>query len=214
MERRTLPQGLRGVKISIIALGILGASFLSSIIHSRPASAESFLQKTVGCVTDILALKNCAKSSATPATPATPASASNGQGATPAKPANSPSSAASSSATASSKPVSYSGMASAAEQAPLSTDVVKPADTLPALPIDTQDLAPYSSTLSATYVFKTFGHMPADTLNTQAVLQPSEEGWRIFGVSWYWWLMAAAAITAATLALKRLRSQQSLSLVK
>lgn len=208
MERRTWLQGLRGVKVSIIALGILGASFVSSVIHSRPASAESFLQKTVNCVTDVLALKNCAKS---PATPATPASASNGQGATPAKPASASSTPA---AVSSSQPVSYSGIRSGTEQAPLSTDTVQPTDTMPALPVDARDLPAYGSALYATYLFKTFGHMPTDATAAPAPLQASEEGWRLFGVAWYWWLMAAAAMTAAILALKRLRSQQTLSLVK
>lgn len=207
MERRTWLQGLRGVKVSIIALGILGASFVSSVIHSRPASAESFLQKTVNCVTDVLALKSCAKSSATPATPA---SASNGRGAAPAKPA----SASSAPAAASSQSVSYSGMTNAAEQAPLSTDTVKPTDTMPALPVDARDLSPYGSALYATYLFKTFGHMPTDATAAPAPLQASEEGWRLFGVAWYWWLMAVAAMTAAMLVLKRLRRQQALSLVK
>lgn len=213
MERRTWPQGLRGVKLSIIALGILSASFLSSVIHSRPASAESFLQRTVGCVTDILALKSCAKPTVSPVTSA---SSSNGQGATPATPANSSSPTTSSSAATSSKPASYGDIANSVEQTPLSTDTVRPADTPPALPVDVQGLASYGPILSAAYATKTFGHMTADTTHTQAILQPSEEGWRLFGVAWYWWLMAIAAITAAAIVVKkiRIRSKQTLSLVK
>lgn len=47
---------------------------------------------------------------------------------------------------------------------------------------------------------------PTDTV---AAVTPSEAGWKIFGIAWYWWLVALAAIAAAWWLLAGLRRRNS-----
>jgi len=42
------------------------------------------------------------------------------------------------------------------------------------------------------------------TVKTAAVLEPSEEGWRLFGIAWYWWMTLLAVIVSITLWRERL----------
>ena len=42
------------------------------------------------------------------------------------------------------------------------------------------------------------------SVKTAAVLEPSEEGWRLFGIAWYWWMTLLAVIAGITLWRERL----------
>lgn len=46
------------------------------------------------------------------------------------------------------------------------------------------------------------GHMIADQSKSSPLVAPSENGWRIFGILWYWWLSAMALLTIAYRRLK------------
>jgi len=42
------------------------------------------------------------------------------------------------------------------------------------------------------------------TVKSAAVLEPSEEGWRLFGIAWYWWMTLVAVIVSIILWRERL----------
>ena len=44
------------------------------------------------------------------------------------------------------------------------------------------------------------------TVKTTAVLEPSKEGWRLFGIAWYWWMTLLAVIAGIILWRERLHT--------
>jgi len=188
MERRAWLYSLRDIRIYVFILAIISFSLVGSLIHSQPASAESFLGKTVRCVVGGLLLGADCR---TPVdqTPTTPPAAEP-------QPANTPASNPNTNTTPSQQSVQQSTNATVTQLAPIE-DVELAVDTpeLPVLPSVTHR-NPTQPELAG---FATVNNIPGSgTLGASTLaIEPSSEGWRIFGIPWYWFGVVAAVLFAA-----------------
>jgi len=186
MERQVWLDSLRGIRIYIFILTITSLSLVGSLIHSQPASAESFLGKTVRCVVGGLLLGADCR---TPVeqTPATPPAAEP-------QPANTP--ASNPNTAPSPQPVQQSTNTQVTQLAPIE-DIELAVDTteIPVLPSVTHR----NPTQTEVASFATVNNIPgSETLGASTLaIEPSSEGWRIFGIPWYWFGVVAAALFAA-----------------
>ncbi|MDB5180086.1 MAG: hypothetical protein JWN12_718 [Candidatus Saccharibacteria bacterium] len=163
-------------------------SAIISGASSRPTQAESLLYKTTCGVVGLLGVQ-CQPAPAAQQTP-TPASESgsgksttaetgpSNKAATPTAPSNQP---ASQPAT-----TSFTAVNMPDQQLPTIVPVSDAKSTMPAM---SRDFVSYSLPTIG-------GKSDAAVLGAaiQTPLQPSSQGWKIFGVAWYWWVLAIAAI--------------------
>ncbi len=174
-------------------LGLLLIPTLIVIATPRPTYAEGLLYK-VGCVVKVLLDANCTNTKTT-------------------SPAPAQTTAPPSSTTAAPTP-SQSG-ASSTTQAPITTNP-SPTAALPDMTglVAPPQLAPDSHTPSVAYALPqiraTASPSPTGAAAQVAMaLEPTDQGWRILGVLWYWWLLPAAALTAGGIMLKRVLMPKS-----
>ena len=163
---------------------VISASFSLLSTHSAaalPLGADDLLKKVVQPVTQLLPNGN---SQSPPPNNTQPASGNSSSG-----------NAASQSTAAQSTTVSASPVA---ENTSVLTDGVDTPSLEPLLPIDTTDirrpimplthLASTQRTLSSVEGSEQAGPLP---------IQASEDGWRLFGLAWYWWLVIGGAVAYA-----------------
>lgn len=174
-------------------LAIILTSSIITIQSSRPAKAESLLY-TVGCVVRSLLSTECATktpSSSDPTTPSEPA---------PTKPSDGSGSSGGSGSTGSGS----AKKAGTEAPAPLKIDESK----LKKLP----EVKEFSSTNGGRGTGYTANVLPTirgyegeptvlGAVNV-AALQPSDQGWKIAGVLWYWWLLVVGVIVGVAFLLK------------
>lgn len=49
----------------------------------------------------------------------------------------------------------------------------------------------------------------SDIMKNVAAIEPSSEGWKLFGLAWYWWMLIVAAVAAIWYAVARRRNQDA-----
>jgi|GEM_PF-3168461 len=189
MHKSDTRPSLRGAKMMTFLLGLLLLPTIIVIATPRPTYAEGLLNK-VGCLVGSLLDVNCTNSSGS-----SPSSKTN--------PTPPPSSSPSSPSGASSTPTSTS---STTAKQPLLT--ANPTLNTP-IP-DAQTLAPLSpppsahfATTTANVVPKIGGSLlrpPYDTA-AAAPIQATDQGWKVLGVLWYWWLTAIVGLVGSTMVL-------------
>jgi len=194
MEKRTWLDSLRGIRIYVFILTIASFSLIGSLIHSQPASAESFLGKTVRCVVGGLLLgadcRTPVEQTPTPPTPepqpASPTPNTNSTPSTTSPPAARPS----------------NNTAPTTQLAPLETvEPVAPVAELPTLPSVGHRNATQADLNN--FAFINAYTPPAETLGASTIaFEPSSEGWRIGGISWYWWLAGMVVIFGSGVVIK------------
>ena len=192
MEKRTWRNSLQGVRFYVFILAIISVSSIVSVLHPQPAHAEGVLGRTLRCVVGGLLGAECpAPVTQTPAAPvAEPqptAPTSNSNAATPAEPAT----------------VSQPTNTSTVSLEPMEiTEPVVQAAELPVLPTATHRGGIQADFMNFAMANGKVYTPPAEVLGATA-LEPSSEGWRIFGVSWYWWGIGAIALVGSGLWVKK-----------
>jgi pyruvate/2-oxoglutarate dehydrogenase complex dihydrolipoamide acyltransferase (E2) component len=192
---------LRGVKNYLFILTSISLSLFFSVIPSQPASAEGFLFKTVRCVVGGLLGSDC-QTAPTPAptpapAPSTPAPAEP-QPANPSQPQQSAPSATQPQAA----PVRKPANTQLNEMAPINIDMPQTSE-LPALPATRRDSV-QASTIEYAFANRgVFGQNTTSAQTDQPAFQPSREGWRILGISWYWWAAGIGVIVGVGLWMKK-----------
>jgi hypothetical protein len=206
MSFRALQRVLRGVKNGSYLLAVLSAVSIISIMSSQPAQAESFLSKTVKCLVGPLLMAECKKPNVAPVEPAPPA---------PQTPANT------SPQEPSAQPPAGEVVQPTQPAVPTNPRVVpygtldSSAHTPIAIEYTYDDGAAYSpqrvalmtpSSNAAHFNAYTGGFGAYSEVKGTSVsfVEPSNNGWKIAGIAWYWWL-ALVGLIAGLLGLKRYR---------
>lgn len=169
---------------------MLLVTVLTSALISRPTHAESFLTRTTCGVVRLLGVECRSTNPAPPpATPTSPAPSNQ------AAPAPASASGSQSQAAGQSNPGSTSSQ-STAPLAPLSLPDA-PLDEVKPLPTGVNTTMSTPSRYTA-YTFSGTGYEGGDKSvlgdSTQTPLQSSAEGWKFFGISWYWLFVAATVV--------------------
>jgi len=179
---------LRGTKIAIFLLATTMLSLIMTTLLSRPTQAESFLYKTTCNVVGLLGLQ-CKTTPITP-TPTSPAPSTPSEQTPPTAPAESTHETPAAPQTTPIQPI---------EQAPLETidvpdQAIQPIADIPTNATyrsqgSTSQFALYASPMI------TSGNSPEILGSiTPTPLQPSTNGWKFFGIAWYWVLLALSII--------------------
>ena len=183
---------------------------ITPILFSQPAKAESFLLKTVRCVVGAVLPLEC-RNAQTPNAPVPPAAPANPNvPVKPAPPKASPAHPAEPSTPASSDNKSGTNVQS---RTPYVSGGVggEPIDISNHAPIEIQfqsagQRSPMTSSYefpqsrSPGYYFNTYGNLQHAKIPKNVAasfVEPSQEGWKIAGVAWYWWLGALLLVTGA-----------------
>jgi hypothetical protein len=185
MQRNDTRPSLRGAKMMTFLLGLLLLPTMIVIATPRPTYAEGLLNK-VGCLVGSVLDVNCA----------TPRKDQPDNTAPP------PSSSPPAPAPATSQPIAIEPTL----QAPL-------ADAPPIAPAS----APTSAVLGASvaYAVPTTSNLlrqPASGTGTGVPIEATGQGWRLFGILWYWWLIGALGAMTLFFTLKPLILKSLLSL--
>lgn len=186
---------MRGVHVAqvpmraMLVMSVLVVAASLSLLFSHSASAlplgvDDLLRKTVQPVVQLLPIGN----SQPPQANSEPAKTNNsaGTGSNAASPSAPTNQASTPTTTVSSTPLATSEESS-----------VQPID--PLAPIDTSDMR--QPLMPLVYLANADEESSDRRITTAGVgsvatlpIQASEEGWRLFGFAWYWWLVAAGAI--------------------
>lgn len=189
-------QNLRGVKLSTkvtaFLILVLGAASSLTLIHPQPVNAEGYLFGKVRCVVQTVFSRDCEKK-------VQPATEAPQQGGTT---SNTPSTPAQNSGTA-------PAGGTQATPAPAGSASLEPIEipeemqvSYAELELPKVTLVTYNSSLNeseySTY-FNTFSPYAVAGAHTtaassEAPVQRSAEGWKLFGIAWYWWAIAGVAI--------------------
>lgn len=171
---------LRGAKISSLLL--LGALLVSAnlVLFSRPAHAESFLSQTAKCLVRTLFLSKCQKAPVTTSPPS----------AAPTEPATEPKQHSSSknqkneSANSGDSQPSHS-----VTYAPLPTLAREDVALLPRADTIGDDAAQSTpgSYYTAEYAAFSFAPQTGQIMGAKSPVESSSEGWKVAGLTWYWW---------------------------
>jgi len=162
-------------------------------LESRPAKAESFLSRTVCGVTSILGVE-CRRTTPAPQAPSqTP------------QPVSQPTDSSS----PSTSPAETSGTTGAATMTPVAPAPLE----ITVEPINPTPIAPLSMAGSSTvpssrsYLANTAFVPTSSSRQVLGIrnepLRTSEEGWRIFGIAWYWWAIVFFSVFTVLFYLKR-----------
>ena len=177
-------------------LGLLLLPTLIVIATPRPTYAEGLLNG-VGCLVRSLLDVNCSSQPTSPPANPTTSPPQSTPSSTPAQAQSSPSSPPTSTPTSSSSASVRSQ--SLAINPTLSAPI---ADVQPVTPIGSSSGTQF--TTNAAYAVPKIGSSllqpPYDTGNT-APIQATDQGWRILGALWYWWLTAIVGLVGSTMIL-------------
>lgn len=191
----------RGTKLTVFILLAFGIASLLTISHSRPTYAESpSLLGTVRCVLRTVLLASCQPAVAPTNDSGAPTSSTPSNSPTPVQPSpsNAPASSPSSTHSTATVPVQ-------------SQEVALPEQTIAPYP-DMQQVAadaPASQPLPQSDYFAYFNaYSPYAVKGAQAAaapipIQQSSEGWKLFGVAWYWWGITIAAMVVIFTSVRR-----------
>ncbi|MDB5180331.1 MAG: hypothetical protein JWO54_89 [Candidatus Saccharibacteria bacterium] len=177
---------LRAARIGVPLFAIVSMSLFFSLLHSQPANAEGFLDRTLRCTVGALFGSQCP-----PSTPEQVITSTQPVASQPA-PSQSPSSNAGSTQPAQSQTIvgRQPSAVQPLQMAPLSVELTR-VQELPIFPSTMNQ-----SSIPAWVTFATnYGQVKGTFDLGDSALQPSGEGWRIFGISWYWWV-AVTLVTA------------------
>jgi hypothetical protein len=204
MESRTWRESLRGVKIYFIILASISLSLFVVLLHPQPAHAEGFLSKTVRCVVGGLLGADCRTVPSLAPTP-TPVPTAPAPSA-PTEPQASQSSNASPAPSSQAKAGTVRQPSSAQLKTAEPINIELP-DTpeVPVLPATNHRTVSLTNTMSFAFPYGT-GHGQSDTaaLSAPAAFEPSQEGWRILGVAWYWWVIGTVLTLGVGLLIRRI----------
>ncbi|MDB5162512.1 MAG: hypothetical protein JWN28_119 [Candidatus Saccharibacteria bacterium] len=179
---------LRAARIGVPLFAIVSMSLFFSLLHSQPANAEGFLDRTLRCTVGALLGAQCPNTPEQVVTPVTPT----------ATPTAGPSTSSPSPTQAQPAPTPQPSKAQVntaqpVQMAPLAVELAQ-TQKLPSFPSTTS-----RNTVPAWTAFaNSYGQGRAATDLGDSALQPSQDGWRILGVSWYWWgigIVATALVT-------------------
>jgi hypothetical protein len=177
--RQALNPILRGVKTSLFLLTVLCVSMVLNVSHSRPASAESLLYGLTCTVTGLLGSQCETKMAPPQEEPEETPGKSGGE-------TNNGSSGGGA--------AGNSGNSSKNSPAVVPEPIVLEEELLEELPtVASVSTASRSYTFPAHVAPLTQSYDGAEVLG-QAVTAPiesGESGWKILGISWAWWLVAA-----------------------
>ena len=196
MQRQTWLDSLRGVRIYVFILATISFSLVGSLIHPQPASAEGFLGKTVRCVVGgLLLFTDCRTPAEQAPAPTSTPPAAEPQAAAPASPSATQPSPSRPQASPQSSAVEI-------QLAPLENfEPVVEAATVPALP-SASHRSPSQPELTS-FAMANIYTPKTETLGVStSAFEPSSEGWRIAGVSWFWWLLGIGAVIGSGLWVK------------
>ena len=193
-------RGLQPVtKVTVVFLLALNTASTFVIATPRPAQAEGFLLDTVRCLVRTVLVEGCRTAPAPAPTPS-PAPQSNGNAAPPPASSNNTSSEQASTPSASrtySAPSSFETITppeASTSAYPTIEEVERPGVN----PADRLSESEYVAYFNAYSPYAVQGAQTAD----DSVVQASPEGWKLFGIQWYWWGLAAAFIFALFLSVK------------
>jgi hypothetical protein len=188
-------QNLRGVKLSTKLIAflflVLGTASSLALVHPQPVNAEGYLFGKLLCTVRVLINRDCepaAPKAETP--PSTSGSTGGANGPSPQKPStttNTPQTAPANTGGAQLEPVKipeellveYTELE--LPRAHIATPTTKP---------DASQQAAYFNTYSP---YAVEGAQAVAATN-EAPVQRTTEGWRLFGVTWYWWVIVGLAI--------------------
>lgn len=171
------------VKVTGVFVFVLIAASTLTILTPRPTHAEGFLLGTVRCLVRTVLTAECQKPQTTPApAPSERASTQSNSSQTPSQP-----------------PAPAGGTK---EGVPIDVEPIAPLDpeaaALPAVP-DVQGVQTTAANRldESEYIAYFNAHSPyaveGQAAASEAVIQAGPDGWKIFGVAWYWWGLVVAA---------------------
>jgi len=194
----------KGRKVTLFLFLVLVSASSLVLINSRPSYAESpSLLGTVRCVLRTVLLTECAPSDTPAPLAPTPAPAPSSP-----SPAQSPSSG--STANASSAQAATSTPAAGAVAG--AQDVALPDTALTNYP-NIRSLTPASSTgyalndsnyLAYFNSYSPYALAAGQEAAASGLVEASADGWKILGVAWYWWVVAAALLVAFITSVRRM----------
>lgn len=181
---RALNLSLRGVKVTtFLSVGLMVA-LVSPVIFARPTHAEGLLP-AVKCLVQTLLLSQCSQPVQTNTAPT---QQTQNQVAQPSSSA--PSSGTSTQPENSGGAVTHSPMASE----PVALETPPQITNVPTVTAPTAQL-PHSSDYVAFFNTSSKYASPQGGGGGNAFIQASQEGWKVGGLAWYWWIAIIAAIT-------------------
>lgn len=198
MSMGILRAHLQGTKVALFLLFALSIATIMTISSPRPASAEGPLLGTVRCLVRTVFLTDCRPAETSPQTNTPTPSSDGASGQTSSNPQTQAGSTQSGAGRSSSgAPKAYS--------APLEKPIVAPIEAV-SIPqsaqpttVRTSSYANMSDAEYLAYFNKYSKYAVAGAQQEAAVAAPVErtgEGWRFFGIAWYWW--GAAVLLLAT----------------
>lgn len=210
---RAFDSSLRGIKIAAFLFAGVATLLVTSNGLTRPTHAEGPLTKTVKCLVNTLLFAPC-QVTPDPTSPSSNPSSSQTPPTTPASnsSANSAPSGASTS-TGSATTGSPQSSQLLTSPAPLTVDTPKEIAAMPQTPQRS-----FNNPKSYDYVafFNTsspYAHSAVQG-DANAFIQPSNEGWKMAGMAWYWWIGIIAAITGAIWGVRQVILRRSTLLSK
>lgn len=186
-------------------IAIVLASLFISVIHSRSANAEGFLDRTLQCIVGVLLGSECKKLPAQSAqeTP-TPTNSQPAQASPSSGERQSPQTQNTTGIQSVTKP---------AQIEPIEVEV-KEAPALPAMP-SAAHRGVYTAFDYAKYAFANTYIGGETTSNTaSAPVETTEEGWKFWGIAWYWWVVILGTIPVVGFLIKKRLLKNSLSIAK
>lgn len=175
---------LQGSKVTLFLLFVLSSAFIMTISTPRSASAEGPLLGTVRCLVQSVLLTNCQPKSSSPQ-PSAPAESSSPSTSENPAPASSPTHETN----------SPKGAATQQTYMPLPKNTIAsdvPVSISPVTPSPTAASA-YANMTKAEYLtyFNKYSKYAVAGAHDEAAapiaIERTGEGWRFFGIAWYWW---------------------------
>lgn len=206
-------RALRGVqpivKVAIVFLLALSTSLAFTLLHPRSAHAEGFLLDTVRCLVRTVLVDRCRGAEVPPST-AAPTTPSN---------TKESSSGSRSSASDSGAPQPRQQQLPVVYSEPLALPDATAADYPELQQVSWGEAVGEGRLSGAEYVayFNKYHYYAAENertvANGGAIVQAGPEGWKLFGVAWYWWGLAVVALGGifASVRQRNLRNHSVLS---
>lgn len=205
MIDRTSWMNLRGVKLGIITLSILSASFLGVLVQPQPVRAEGFLSRTIDCVFGVLKLQDC-RTSPSNAPKQTAPKKQDQQNQTQQQTQTTQTDKTTTQDKPEVTPISKDHIpGDVKEIQPLPRNVTRPSG------VAQQNARTASPSNQRSFIDQN------GVLGIQATADKpaTAEGWYIFGVAWYWWLVVIGGIlTLVAIWKNRGNYKEYLSIVK